>query len=350
VLRLACAWEGVLLLSNAEPGERNQGRQLLDAACKADEPFACYFVGLLAYTGAGVRKDERQAAELFRRACDAGEPKACAARAYVLDFGKGVKRDSTAAAKLLERTCGNANEDACDHLGVLNWAGRGVTANPDRARTLFDEACRHGRPRACAHLGAAFAFTDGKQKDGRALLELACSKDDAVGCLGIGAWHRLFGKPADAVQPLTRTCRKDLGIACRLLGVLYANGHGVVQDEATATELAKRACELEDAHGCADWAFELEQHDHVALAVGLLRKACERAPPSGCFELGRLAYWGKGMRKDPSLASRAGERRATPGTSRAAPESRAQGSRALSQHLRAKRRKFVCSAGRAALV
>jgi len=301
-VQLACVWEGVILLSNSEIGERSRGRQLIDAACKADDPFACYFAGLLAYTGTGMTKDERQAAELFRRGCDAGEPKACSARAYVLDFGKGIKQDSDAAAKLLERTCSNTNEDACDHLGVLNWAGRGVPANHDRARTLFDAACKHGSTRACAHLGASLSFIEAKRKEGRALLELACSKNDAVGCLGIGVWHRLYGDTADAIQPLTRACRKDLGVACRLLGVLYANGHGVSRDDATASELAQRACELDDAHGCSDWALELENHGDVAASIAPLRKACDRDPESGCVELGRLAYLGKGMRKDPPLA------------------------------------------------
>jgi hypothetical protein len=75
---------------------------------------------------------------------------------------------------------------------------------------------------------------EAKRKESRALFELACSTDDVVGCTGLGVWHRLFGKTADAVQPLTRACRKNLGVACKLLGVLYANGHGVSKDDAPA--------------------------------------------------------------------------------------------------------------------
>lgn len=299
-IQIACVLEGWAIVRDSTAKNR-RGHALIEAACAAGESLGCYTLGLAAWSGRGEPKDASRAAQIWRKACGGGDQLACTGLAYLLDVGQGAKRDSTQAARLLEQACKGGDGNACSYLGGLLWKGRGVAMNHVRAGELFEEACRGGSVRGCAALGV-LRVVEGQTKEARPFLELACSASDAAACMLLGVWLEDFGAVADAVPPLTMACERDQGLACRALGLLYARGRVANRSNTTSAALFERACDLEDAIGCYNWAIELEHRGDYSAAAIPVRKACRLEPDKECGELARLAFLGKGMARDPALA------------------------------------------------
>lgn len=109
-------------------------------------------------------------------------------------------------------------------------------------------------------------------------------------------------QPSDASRPsiddLTRDCNNNYPDACDILGMRYLNGDGVAKDEAAATAMFKRACDLGDAEGCYDLAFSydkgqgVQQDDHLSASAA--NRSCNGGYLPGCDIMGIVFERGLG--------------------------------------------------------
>lgn len=136
----------------------------------------------------------------LKQACEANEPRACYQLGVMHEEGRGAQKHLRHASGLYEKACTGGYASACTNLGTLYARGLGVEADPSRAATLFESACNANRADACLYLGSLYVEGKGVQQDGAAGLgyfEKACKLGDKRGCLS----HSSPGSPAAAAAP-----------------------------------------------------------------------------------------------------------------------------------------------------
>ena len=141
------------------------------------------------------------------------------------------------AAQLQEELCNQGRGKYCVGLGMALAGGFGVPVDRERAVLLFEEHCG-ADPEGCSEYGNMFAAGGGVETDlglARLLLGEACDYKDAQAC-------------SELETLLDNTCQGGFGPSCNELGARRAKDGRM--DEARA--LFSRACELEDANGCAN--------------------------------------------------------------------------------------------------
>ncbi|MFO0607466.1 MAG: protein kinase [Polyangiales bacterium] len=119
--------ESCYMAQHAEGGtvETAVTLQLCQRACNLDDQY-CNNLAFMYGSGAGVERDERQAAVLYRRACEARQPNATACR-NLADFyltGRGVRANRTEAIRLLRRACQLGHTGTCTELRAAGIALR----------------------------------------------------------------------------------------------------------------------------------------------------------------------------------------------------------------------------------
>ena len=166
---------------------------------------------------AGVKKDASAAIKLIDRACELGEIDSCIQMAFRYEDGVGVTRNVPHAVELFQRACdedGGIFPQPCQALARHLATGDGIAKDLRRAAGIHVATCRQGACDADA-LIALCSDAGGKQKtnDGcvayalmlvttvagvpeynptkaKSLLERACRRKDAAGCLVLATWHR----------------------------------------------------------------------------------------------------------------------------------------------------------------
>lgn len=114
----ACIAVGDLLVGRrANAFDAGRGAKYYARACKADDAWACYELGVLHYLGLGVKRDDRRSAELHVVACKAGVPQGCAYLEYLHRKGLGVPRSDEHASHYRQLACTRGLEDYCPSAG-----------------------------------------------------------------------------------------------------------------------------------------------------------------------------------------------------------------------------------------
>jgi TPR repeat protein len=110
--------------------------------------------------------------------------------------------------------------------------------------------------------------------------ETDCAAGDKIACHAAALDH-FYSAPDPsndraAVDRFRKAC--DLGYApsCNGLGVMYAEGRGVVKDEARAAELYRASCDVDASTGCEHLADALRAGRGVAKNEPLSDLARER--------------------------------------------------------------------------
>jgi hypothetical protein len=84
---------------------------------------------------------------------------------------------------------------------------------------------------------------------------------------------------------------------------MYAEGKGVAKDDARATELYRKACELGGASSCATAGYRYQKALGAAAdesaAASLYQRGCGRNDAYSCVNLGYQYAHGQGVSKDP---------------------------------------------------
>lgn len=171
----------------------------------------------------------------------------------------------------------------------------------EATQTLLD-ACEEQNAIACTRAGILFAQDESKSDPAKArdLFRRACELKDRDGCFNLARMLETgLGGPEDveaAGALYNQSC--DLGHApsCNNLAVLLTrSGH---QDQAQV--LQQRACERGDGRACFNLGFQLEQStvSNPAAASAYYRQACALNYVEGCYYLGFLYRYGRGVDKD----------------------------------------------------
>jgi TPR repeat protein len=106
----------------------------------------------------------------------------------------------------------------------------------------------------------------------------------------------------DDVDVCEKECAAGSADRCRRLAVTYALGRGAEQDEARATALYGRACDMNDAPACV-FAGQMQEYARGvpkddAKAAALYGRACDLGWPPGCYNLAIMVERGRGVPQD----------------------------------------------------
>jgi TPR repeat protein len=187
-----------------------------------------------------------------RAACEAGDAETCNVLAVWLEKHGGTDAESYA---LYERACARDLAVACSNQGVYLANGYAVPIDTARAAALYRKACDGHYAKGCVNLADATASGAGVTKNlalAKKLRESACDLGSGEGCadLAYGLEHESKPNLDAAVKAYDRGCRLGSALACHNLGVMFADGRGVVASPKRTDELYARSCELGDKEDC----------------------------------------------------------------------------------------------------
>jgi len=91
-----------------------------------------------------------EASKLYKKACDNENYNACVRLGILYFTGDGVKENHKKAKKLFRKSCKKRYSQACYHLGTLyKRGGNGVKINYKKARVYYGAACKMGLIKSC---------------------------------------------------------------------------------------------------------------------------------------------------------------------------------------------------------
>ncbi|MFZ5442469.1 MAG: tetratricopeptide repeat protein [Myxococcota bacterium] len=162
---------------------------------------------------------------------------------------------------------------------------------------------------ACVTAGDAL-LTQGCRDEALARYETGCKRGVLRACSKLG--FRLVERSHDAkvvkraVELFTKACDGNDALGCANLASFTWDGEGVPRDPKKAAALSEKACNAGDAFSCGTlgslWAQgELGPKD-VVKAAGYFERACRGGSASGCNQLGMAMWGGEGVKKDPEKA------------------------------------------------
>lgn len=199
-------------------------------------------------TGAGVPKDEAEAARLYARAGGLGNAQALLNLGAMHAEGRGVARDSAEAMRLFRKSAELGNADAMKNIGVLFNQGDGVTKNSEEAARWYRKAADLGNDIAITYLAIAYANGNGVPKDEAQAAQLyrqAADRGNRQATLNLGVFYYQGRGVAKNYGEAMRFFRKaaELGDtqAMSNIGVMYDNGEGVPKNPAEASRWYKKA-------------------------------------------------------------------------------------------------------------
>jgi TPR repeat protein/serine/threonine protein kinase len=235
--------------------------------------------GLLQQGGAGVPRDEEQAARLFRRAATAGSSTAMYGLGNALTTGRGVAKDLEQAALWYRRAAGLGEVDAMYNLGVLVGSGLGGPRDSTQAVELFQRAAAAGHSGAMFNLGVSYARGNGvAQNDERAAY-----------------WYHRAAHGGDVH-------------AMHVLGTLYGRGKGVVADLIRASAWYRRAAEQGSLESMRNLGMMLTKGEggpkDLEQAAQWLTRSAQGGHADAMFELANTLRLGNGVPRDEERAMR----------------------------------------------
>ncbi len=262
---------------------------LLQKACNLGYAKACHQLGGHLARGAFGAAQVANALPLYQRGCDLGFGEACHALALHYDAGDLGVRDQPRSARLLGRACDLDAMASCFLLAQSHLAGKGhVARDVPRALALLTKACGT----------AAFADADiDKMPSGEACRLLAAHVE-----------------PARARELLARACQFGAEEACWDMAERFASGSdGLARDAPRSLSFLRHTCDQREAHlivppvvgrACNAAGARLRAGE-PATAADLFRRACELENAEGCNNLARAHTLGEGVPADQALGSKA---------------------------------------------
>ena len=111
-----------------------------------------------------------------------------------------------------------------------------------------------------------------------------------------------------AAFPLAKgACDGGIAAGCNYLGVMYAHGSGVAQDESQAVALYQKACDGGKPAGCTNLGYMCQNGKGIAKdeaqALTFYGKGCDGGYAIGCTALGDIYDQGRGVTIDDVQAA-----------------------------------------------
>jgi hypothetical protein len=146
----------------------------------------------------------------------------------------------------------------------------------------FSAACKGGHANACEWVVSIAARM---QKDeARPLYEVACSRDVAYACNGLGVIEEEAGNRSRAKVLFQKACEKKLMEACSNLGLDYYLENNLPEAE----RLSKLACENNNGFGCYTLGALYGSRKKAEKAIQYYQRACDLGHAKGCGQAQEL--------------------------------------------------------------
>jgi TPR repeat protein len=149
---IGCAWWGVRLLDQNEPGNQRLAFEKLQVGCDSYVGWACARIGSHYREGVGLAQNDERGADFEQRACDLSFGTGCAALAEAYIDGKGRPKDSVRGMQLLQKACKVDKAEGCYALGLAYLEGHGTAKDEAAARDRLSTACDAEHAEACRAL------------------------------------------------------------------------------------------------------------------------------------------------------------------------------------------------------
>jgi TPR repeat protein len=293
-----------------------------------------------------------------RLACALGSPGGCGNVAtYIENRLWRVPEDQRGSARFRRgldsvragyaAACAGGQPFGCNHLArLLQPGGLASTQDADSARQYYTRACEGlredttravslaedaaaiplGYGSACYNLGLlALAAHPPDSVTARRLITYGCQLFDASACVVLGHMNKQVQSSPEYYANIflfATACVSDSGYGCDNLGWAFLHD-SLLADPARAEAFYRRACELNDANGCNNLAFQIQgpfpqvrsaSPSRVRDATRAYRRGCELGSYLACVNLAMLMDLRFG---DTERAGRLYERTCANGSGRA---------------------------------
>jgi TPR repeat protein len=184
-----------------------------------------------------------------------------------------IQRSRERAIETLEGRCESGDPAACVRLVAHH-----------------EQGCRPQTERAATHCLKAARLSDGMHAF--TFRTLACHRGNQEGCAELAA-HLIEHRDPVIVEhgaTLARgACAARIGMGCNVLGVYVARQ--APRDASAVRDAFRRACELDDVSGCANYGLFFEMPmptPDFPRAADIYRRACNARQTKSCVALGRM--------------------------------------------------------------
>jgi len=199
----------------------------------------------------GVHASREALEESYGKACEAGFEPACKWESWKGEHGPGLQQ----VGDVFSPYCDAGDSLSCVVVGwSLSRVVPGVVSADAKdvhgAMALFKQACEKNDARGCLEVGALYIYGAGVPQDpveGHRWVERACQMGSENACAIEGT--RLFfgmGVPKNRTrgrEKLQVSCEQGQTGACGRLAEAYRQGWGVTKNLARARELEKQGCD-----------------------------------------------------------------------------------------------------------
>jgi uncharacterized protein len=210
-------------LGQSVPKDSRQAMVLFSKAANSGLPIAMFMVGSFYEEGLPpIKADQKTALQWFQKGADLGESRCEGELGWAYANGVGTKRDYAESVRWYKAAAEQGDPVGAYGLGVRYLTGQGVERDISQAMFWFQKAAEGGHADAAFNLGALYA----NQIPGRT-------------------------EPPDfvsAAKYLTIAANQDISDGQCMLGLLYAQGYGVPQDDVTG--YAWILLSLRGSHAC----------------------------------------------------------------------------------------------------
>jgi TPR repeat protein len=266
-----------------------------EKACSAHDARACNVaVEGLFYGKHGAPFDPKRSFPLAKTACDAGDAFGCALLGLHYQDGSGTSWSAASAIAAYDKACRGGAGVACYNLAGMYGGGHGVVvdhakfdAYTEKARLAWNASCDGGDTRWCTNAG--YLIEDKDPAEAEVRYRRGCDHDEPVACVQVARVGLQNGKlkPSAFLAELDRICTGGEVTACGVLASFLDQGaNGVAKDAKRAFEVAKKACDMNDASSCELVGAAYARADVVArdyqATDRYLRLACERRRAEAC--------------------------------------------------------------------
>ena len=256
--------------------------------------LAQYKVGVMYANGTGVTKDANQAVGWYSKSAEQGNASAQYNLGWMYANGTGVKKDVKQAVSWYRKSAEQGNAKALVSLGVMHANGTGVKKDLKQAAAFYSKAVELGDPIAKVYL----ARISGSTSEG------TLSTSDLEPSIAVAAYNSVDYKAAiNIVRPLAE--QGNAGAQYKI-GVMYANGIGVVKDVEQATSWFLKSAE--QGNDLAQYKVGVMYANGTGVtkdanqAVGWYSKSAEQGNASAQYNLGWMYANGTGVKKDVNQA------------------------------------------------
>jgi len=194
-----------------------------------------------------IPQDEPDNVKRYHKAAERGDANAQCQLGWIYYIGKDISQDYVEAVKWYRKAAEQGYANAQFSLGVMYADGTGVPKNDAQAVKWFHKAAEQGNANAQVNLG--WMCQNGK----------GVPKNDAQ---AVKWYHKAAEQRQEkAISNLTDMSNKGNSAAQFYLGVMYANGQGVTQNDAEAVKWYRKAAaqgnekakqQLEEIEGVED--------------------------------------------------------------------------------------------------